>query len=181
MAWPNSRITDFIARQTKIAATFLNALQDWIVAVSTATVSLKAVVVDGTGGAAATGVGGTVKVSRKASGTTLPMAAVGAGEISSGAVIVAWGWMTGAGGILAGYGLAGTAPYKTALGTYNIPTQLNLARFAVLASSNTVGYVTTASGQFNGGLGVIEAVIRTQDLAGADADAPFFFLVLGET
>lgn len=53
MAWPNSRILDFIARQTKITAAFLNALQDWVIALSTGTVSLKALTLDLVGGAAA--------------------------------------------------------------------------------------------------------------------------------
>jgi len=99
MAWPNSRLLDFIARSIpRISADFLNALQDWIIAVSTATITLKAVVVDGTGGAAATPVAGTVKVSRGAADFTLPLPAIVVGQLNTGQIAAMWGRFTGANG-----------------------------------------------------------------------------------
>lgn len=178
MAWPNTPLVDFIARQTKITASFLNALQAWINALSTAAVSLKALVVDGTGGQAATGTGGTIKVSRKAADSSLPMAAVAGGELSCGGVPVAWGWISDTGFLTFGYGLAGSTPYKTATGTYVIPLQLLLAKVAIIAVSATKGKVATASAQVVAGK--TNAVISTTDLAGNDSDTSFFFAAFGE-
>jgi len=99
MAWPNNRLLDFIARSLpRISADFLNALQDWIIAVSTATITLKAVVVDGTGGAAATPVGGTVTVNRGAADFALPLPVTARGQLNVGQVALMWGRFTGASG-----------------------------------------------------------------------------------
>lgn len=64
MAWPLSRYRDHVANTTVIGADVLNALQDQDIAIASGTGSVKALTVDGTGGAAATPVAGTVQVSR---------------------------------------------------------------------------------------------------------------------
>ncbi len=124
MAWPLSRITDFIARQTKISAAFLNALQDWPIALSLGTVSLKSVAVDGTGGAAASAVAGDVRASRSVragrvvSGTTTPTPTVDAGEMGKGGVSAGWARVTEAGALVRGVGV--TSVTRTGAGHYDI-------------------------------------------------------------
>lgn len=74
MAWPLSRLVTFVARTTPTinADDFLNAIQDWAVALSLGVVTLKGLVVDGVGGQSATGVPGSGLFSRELNSTTVP-------------------------------------------------------------------------------------------------------------
>ena len=97
MAWPLSRYQDFTDNTVPaIAAAFLHALQDAIAKVYDGTQTLKALVVDGTGGVAATPTAGdisasrSVRVGRAVSGTSAPTPTVAAGEIGVG--VNPWGW-----------------------------------------------------------------------------------------
>lgn len=91
MAWPNTPLTSYSANTTPVIhAGDLNSIQDAINRIVVATYSLKAVVVDGTGGSVVAPVAGTVKVSATASATALPTATAAAGITYKDAIIVGW-------------------------------------------------------------------------------------------
>lgn len=97
MAWPLSRYQDFVDNAVPaIASAFLHAVQDAQNHVYRGTQTLKALVVDGTGGAAATPTAGdivasrSVRVGRAVSGTSAPTPSAALGEIGVG--VSAWGW-----------------------------------------------------------------------------------------
>ena len=103
MAWPLSRFQDFTNNTVPaIAAAFLHALQDAQGHVYRGTQTLKALVVDGTGGVAATPTAGDIVASRDVaagrslragrtvSGTTAPTPTVDAGELPLSLVPVGW-------------------------------------------------------------------------------------------
>lgn len=80
MAWPLTPTTSYVANSTPvIKASDLNLWQTTFNAIFLATYSLKAVVVDGTGGSVVVPVAGTLKVSGSASSAAIPGTAVAAG------------------------------------------------------------------------------------------------------
>ncbi len=181
MAWPLSRITDFIARQTKITAAFLNAVQDWVIALSAATVTLKAVVVDGTGGAAATPVAGTVKVSRQAATSGVPGVAMVPGQLNRGQVAIAWGKINGnAGTVLGNFGIksltrVSTGVYTLVIDAANAPSDPDLCSFWFTANQNDFTFAVTAVTQPSD----TSITITVKDGAGP-ADVLFYFGMFGE-
>ena len=97
MAWPLSRFQDFTDNTVPaIAAAFLHAVQDAQNHVYRGTQTLKALVVDGTGGVAATPTPGDISASRSVragrtvSGTTAPTTKTDAGELTMSCVPVGW-------------------------------------------------------------------------------------------
>lgn len=90
-AWPLSRWTDFVANNLPvISAAFLNAVQDVIVGLCSGTVTLKALVIDGAGGSAATPLAGTLTLSAITSGATVPTTSGPAAQADRGSVAVSW-------------------------------------------------------------------------------------------
>ena len=109
MAWPLSRYQDFVDNTVPaITAAFLHAVQDAIGKIYSGTQTLKALVVDGTGGAAATPTAGdisasrSVRVGRTISGTTAPTTKTDAGELTLSCVPVGWARLDNARALIRG-------------------------------------------------------------------------------
>lgn len=105
MAWPLSRFRDHIANTTVIGADLLNAVQDKIVALFSGTLTVKSLVIDGTGGASSSPAAGEIHVSRVVADSNEPSgAATNKGQlykescpttkaaISGGFATVTWGF-----------------------------------------------------------------------------------------
>ena len=110
MAWPLSgRYQDFTDNTVPaITAAFLHAVQDAIGKIYSGTQTLKALVVDGTGGVAATPQPGDISASRSlraartVSGTTAPTNTVDAGELPLSLVPVGWARLDSLRGLIRG-------------------------------------------------------------------------------
>ena len=103
MAWPLTALRTYVANTTPtIRASDLNDLQSGVNGIVGATYSLKAVVVDGTGGAVVAGRAGTGKVSAADSGVQagLPLATVALGEFGKGLVPIGWAAVSDVGTLL---------------------------------------------------------------------------------
>lgn len=73
MAWPLSRLYDFVANTVPtINEDFLDAIQDWVIALTTGAVSVLGLTCDGTGGQLAIPREGAVVTSRTYNSTTVP-------------------------------------------------------------------------------------------------------------
>jgi len=198
MAWPRTRIIDFIARQTVIRATFLNALQDWIIAATLAEVSFKAIVVDGTGGQPAVPIAGDISCSnnlfaarslnagRAASGTSLPTPTLATGEIAKGGTVVGWAVITGNNGagvavLERGYGCISVT--RTGSGHYDIVFRavvdpVNVCPSVFLKSGNNARIWRGATADDGGGQ--CKVTIDLYDLADFNRDGDFTVSLLGE-
>ena len=91
MAWPLSRYQDYVDNTAPaITAAFLHALQDAVSKIYLGTQTVKALVIDGTGGSAATPNAGALSVSRVTSGASAPTSAAAAGELTKNLVPLGW-------------------------------------------------------------------------------------------
>lgn len=116
--WPLSRFQDFTDNAVPaITATFLHAVQDALSKVYLGTQSLKAMVIDGTGGS-------TTSPTSPAIGTTLPQVAPIRGEYArdaapAGMGCISGGFIDNAGaGLLAGFGIHEL--HRTGAGDYYV-------------------------------------------------------------
>ena len=116
--WPLSRYQDFVDNTVPaITAAFLHAVQDAIIKVYNGTQSLKAMVIDGTGGSA-------TSPTSPAIGTTLPQTAPIRGEYArdaapAGMGCISGGFIDNAGaGLLAGFGIHEL--HRTGAGNYYV-------------------------------------------------------------
>ena len=116
--WPLSRYQDFTDNTVPaITAAFLHAVQDALSKVYLGTQSLKAMVIDGTGGS-------TTSPTSPAIGTTLPQTAPIRGEVArdaapAGMGCISGGFIDNAGaGLLAGYGIHEL--HRTGAGDYYV-------------------------------------------------------------
>jgi len=104
MAWPSTALTTYVAGVAPAIQAFdLNAFQSAINGIINGTYSLKAVVVDGTGGAVVVPVAGTTKVSANLTENAIPGTARASGTDCIGTRPWGWGVITGAGTFKRGY------------------------------------------------------------------------------
>lgn len=146
MAWPNSRLLTFVSRSTPvITAAFLNSVQDWVNNLTNAVVSLKALVVDGTGGNTVVPVAGTVQVSRTVADANEPSGnAVAKGQLNQEAIPAANAQINGSLlNVEWGYGIysVGRWPAGAANGDYEVvlqtvPSSNNAQHCVVQVTSN---------------------------------------------
>lgn len=181
MAWPNSPLTAYVANSVPaIKAADLNAMQAQEVAVSTGTISLAAVVVDGTGGATVTGRAGTAKVSASdsTSGASFPMPVVAAGEISKGSVAIAWATVNGTTLLTGGFNVH-AAPTHPGTGHYGCTFSCVPAHYAfvVTALYNGVASASWYNSSVAGGFLSVEVFTS---INGSLADCEFSIVVFGE-
>lgn len=169
MAWPLQRFLTFVAQQTPaISAAFLNAVQDAIVGLELGILTVKTLVVDGTGGAAAV-------PAAPAIGTALPQTAPIRGEYVRDAAPAAMGCVGGGfidnagAGLRMGFGIHEL--HKNAAGDYYVVfTRVPSAAFAY----RSVVHVTSVDGDVSvtktlDGNGRLKASI----LLGGGADVDF--------
>lgn len=188
MAWPNSRLQDFIANLLPvIKATTLNAIQDWVVAISKGRITVHSLTTDAVGGNAIVPANDgdivasrSVRAGKVVSDTTTPTPAVDANELGKGFVPLAWGRVTGTNGNLKR--AAGVfSCTRTAAGVYTIiargvPT--DGTNFATLVTSEIIGGIVIVAPQAaNAGRPVVQITIQ---VAGANTDANFSFAIFGE-
>ena len=110
MGWPvGTRFLDFVDNTVPgFTAAFAHALQDAIRKVYDGTQTLKALVVDGVGGAAASPTAGDISASRSVragrtvSGTSAPTTKTDAGELTLSCVPVGWARLDGSRALLRG-------------------------------------------------------------------------------
>lgn len=185
MAWPNTPLTTYLAGGLPFIKAFdMNSLQSGINGIINATYSLKAVVIDGTGGAIVVPVAGTAKLSATASAAAGAGAAVAWGLMYKEAALFAHARIGAAGNIISCYNVQSVA-HVAASGVYNIvcngkPT--NEARTVAAATPNN----TPAGAAFFANLqppfltaGDLTIDVRTFDTAGAPTDTDFDLLVFG--
>ena len=188
MAWPNSRLQDFIANLLPvIKATTLNMIQDWIVAISKGRITVLSLTTDAVGGNAVVPANDgdivasrSVRAGKVVSATTTPTPAVDANEMGKGFVPLAWGRITGTTGALKR--AAGVfSCTRTAQGVYTIiargvPT--DGTNFGTLVTPEIIGGSPIVAPQApNAGRPVVQITIQ---VAGANTDADFSFAILGE-
>jgi hypothetical protein len=141
MAWPLSRITTYVAGVSQIAASAMNSIQDYVIGLYLGTYSVKALVVDGTGGAATTPPDGTLRVSSTAGfGTSVPTPATAKHDMYKPMIPMAMGYVTWS---------AGTPSFAWGMNVASITDvgpgilQVDLSD-AVTSMSKTVVLATTA-------------------------------------
>ena len=122
MAWPATPLTTYNAGvPPSIQAFDLNAFQSAINGIIGGTYSLKAVVIDGTGGSVVVPVAGTSKVSANLTETSIPGTARSKGTDCIGTRL--WGWVnfTGAGTVKRHFNSASAGPgIRTGVGSYTV-------------------------------------------------------------
>lgn len=184
MAWPNSRLTTYIANSTPVIKAFdLNEIQDKIAAIVSGFLSLRAVQVDGAGGVAVTPPNGSVQVSRDSSSTTAPSPAWSVGQCTTSTLPIGWAYIFGGTGNLAkGHNLI-IAPTRTGAGQYtiklNVPGSYDARVSVQVTPTGAVGglrgacYTTTSDGTN------LVILVVTYDLAGTAVDTNFSLVVFG--
>lgn len=157
MAWPLTPLRTFLANSVPVIdADFLNLLQEWVNDLSEGVISVKALVVDAVGGAAAAGVPGAIQLARLVGSAAVPSGiATTKGQInvesiptsvahlSGGFVNVVWGY-----GIHAVTRHAGGA----AAGDYDVTFQ------AVPSGADVNKHVLQVTGKLGGTYDRIEIV-----------------------
>lgn len=189
MAWPLTPLTSYVAGTTPaIKAADLNAMQATTNQQIAGTVTVAALVCDGTGGSAATPVAGTIKPSSVASGVGLPNTAVPWGTCYKDQVLFG-GARVNSGGTLA-TGLNVKTINYTASGQYEVvlngqPTNTGRLR-AQVSSFNNGAYLGTAGHQLTFDVDSISTsgsdiavTVFVYDETGAKRDAGFCLEVWG--
>lgn len=190
MAWPNTPLTTYLSGGLPFIKAFdLNAFQSAINGIINATYSLKAVEIDGTGGAIVVPVAGTAKLSATASGAAAAMTAVAWGRMYKEAAVFGFCRIDGAGTSVGGYnikaipGAVGGADHPVA-GEYYVtfngaPT--NTGRCVPVASlldGVAVAGRIFINPPFLSGAD-LKVQILTYDAAGAQADVGFSLAMFG--
>lgn len=160
----------------------LNAIQQYLAGLYTAGYSVKALVVDGTGGASVVPVPGTATVSATLSGTAQPTTTVPAGTFGRGGVAVGWAVVKGNGTLVRGYNIRGINHFGT--GEYVIELNVGLTdtnHVAVLVTPDPGLFPTVGTGvaeiSFTGRV-VVDVEIFA--LNGSWVDSDFSVLIFGE-
>lgn len=180
-AWPLTRRTTYVANTAPaIKAADLNAMQDVVGDMLEGDYSYKGLVIDGTGGAAATPVAGSIKVSRTIVGATVPTATAAAGELTKSMVPICWAHVDSAAGLQQGANVAGLA--RLALGVYSITcerTPADPTKTTVIATVDSANpRVITAVPYSDGGKAA--ATVRVWDLGSVAKDEYFSVIFYGE-
>ena len=199
MGWPLSRYQDFVDNTVPaITAAFLHALEDAQGHVYRGTQTLKALVVDGTGGAAASPTAGDIsasrslRVGRTSAGSSMPTATVDLGEVTRGQVVAGWAVYDGASMTR---GVRVTSFVRNGTGDYTVtfsPVLVDAANVVplcniVVGSGSIVGIVLPFVDLSVSGGGLVVAHVRTRVLGvsgstitNTAADSPFVLALLGE-
>lgn len=188
--WPLSRYQDFVDNVAPaIVAAFLHALQDALIKIYDGTQSLKALVVDGTGGSAVAPTAGDIVASRSlragraVAGNTTPTGAVEAGELVKELVPVGWVNLLGNGTLQRGVNIYAAA--RTAQGLYDITFDVILANPTKACPVVTVFNDGTprhfnSNAAATGVGGRVKVTIQITDGVPANQDAPFVLVLFGD-
>ena len=182
MAWPSSPLTSYLAGSTPyIKAADMNSLQSGINGIINATYSLKAAVIDGTGGSIVAPVAGTLKLSGTASGTATPTTTVPWGTVYKEGLLFGGAYVDGAGVFQAGYNVKSTT--RIGAGHYEVlfngaPTNVGRCRGQVTPYFNAVAQIAELNGMSLVGAD-LKAVVFIYNTAGALADGGFQIDVAG--
>ncbi len=186
MAWPSTPLTTYLAHMVPVIKAFdLNAFQSAIVGIINGTYSLKAFVVDGTGGSVVAPVAGTGAVSASFCGTTAPTTALAAGTFGIAGVPLGMAYVAGTGTINNAYNVFSVT--RSGLGVYSVvfnatpafPTRgFAFASLHQLTSGGTSPGVILWSVGTSGGKQQVS--INTYDLSGNAQDGTFTVGVWGE-
>lgn len=176
MAWPATPLTSYNAGLPPAIKAFdLNAFQSAINGIVLGTYSLKALYVDGTGGAVITALSGTVGVTALLSGTTAPTTAYPLGTLGRGTVVGGWAVFDGTGALLRGYNVrscarTGGAPAGdytvTFIGSASDPN--NACAWASIVDNGVAPATCSHAAASVAGDQILR--IRTYDMAGAKGD-----------
>lgn len=193
MAWPLSKMVDFVANNVPvITEMFLDTLQDTINDLFGGLVTVKAMKLDGTGGQATTAPAGSLVVSRSASGTTVPTPAIELGELCRGLVPVGWAVIRGSDGALL-RGINVLSSTRGAAGQYTVtfntaPTNRSSTDVAAFAMpwGQAGDIILNANGFDNGGKQAVRVWARSIAIAPngpfrfVDADSTFTVIVFAD-
>ena len=196
MAWPLSRLLDFIDHSTPwVSADFLNQVQDAIVALFGGGKTVKSLKADGTGGAASDAAAGSIVATGNISSTSgkvhvaatavglgaFPTPAIAVGDVYADLEPIAWARVDLSAGatFVAGVNIANITagtPGALTLTLGAVPTN---ALYAVANVSHPVpgqkGFVTVISS--NAGAKTVD--LQAYDETGAAADRNIFVVVYG--
>jgi len=186
--WPLSRYQDFVDNTVPaITAAFLHAVQDALIRLYDGTQSLKALVVDGTGGSAVTPTAGDIMASRSlragraVAGNSAPTGAVEAGELVKALVPVGWIQMNGT--MVRGVNVYDAA--RTAQGLYDITFDVVLANptkscpVVTIYNSGTPRFYNSNAAATGVG-GRVKVTVQVTDGVPANQDAPFVLVLFGD-
>lgn len=164
MAWPNTPLTTYIAGTTPaVKAADLMSLQSGINGIINATYSLRAVVVDGTGGAVVAPVPGTLKAQATGSSAGVPGTAVAWGLFYKESAVFGFARVNELGQVIAGFN-AKTEPGALGGGDHPVAGSYFL-RFHG-APTNIARCTAAATARFAGAPRFIE--VNNVSLDGAD-------------
>lgn len=196
MAWPLTPITTFVAKTTKITASFLNSIQSAINDIFTGAKTLKQVDVDGTGGAASSLAPGVSVLASGAivsngsyvdAGTFLSAAtykssatagsgqSVPIGQIFKDTTCVAWAVVANSGAATLTRGANIASVSRTAQGVVRVTLQnaVSVQLCPVPCLNNTTGQINAQA------VSTSQIDVHTLDLASVGQDYNFFLLVFG--
>lgn len=180
-AWPLTRRTTYVANTAPaIKAADLNAMQDVVGDMLEGDYSYKGLVIDGTGGAAATPVAGSIKVSRTIVGSTMPTASAAAGELPKSLIPICWAHIDAVAGLQQGANVVGAS--RSALGVFSVTCNrltANPTKDTVVVTVDSASPRVATAVPYSDG-GNTAATVRIWDLGGVAKDEYFSVIFYGE-